>query len=214
MDRGVRVPDPSAVWIGPDVVLDAEVTLMPGVQIWGNSVVGAGSYIGPYCVLNNSRLGRRVELIASVIVENSELADDSRAGPFTCIRDHSRLEEHAFAGKFVELKKTIVGRRSKVPHLSYMGDASLGEDVNIGAGSVTCNYDGRDKFPTRIGDRVFVGSDTMMIAPVTLHDDSATGAGSTITEDVPEGALAVGRARQKTIEGWVSRKRQREKQGG
>jgi bifunctional UDP-N-acetylglucosamine pyrophosphorylase/glucosamine-1-phosphate N-acetyltransferase len=213
MDRGVRVVDPSAVWLGPDVTLDAEVTLMPGVQIWGNSVVGAGSVVGPCCILTDARLGRRVELVANVIVDNSELADDSKAGPFTYIRDRSELKEHAFAGKFVELKKTTVGRRSKVPHLSYMGDATLGEDVNVGAGSITCNYDGKNKFPTKIGDRVFVGSDTMLVAPVTLYDDSTTGAGSTITEDVPEGALAVGRARQKNIESWRSGKRQREKQG-
>ncbi|MDR3231044.1 MAG: bifunctional UDP-N-acetylglucosamine diphosphorylase/glucosamine-1-phosphate N-acetyltransferase GlmU [Synergistaceae bacterium] len=214
MSRGVRVMDPSAVWIGPGVVLEPEVTLMPGVQIWGNSLVGSGSVIGPYCILKNARLGRRVELVANVIVEDSELADDSKAGPFTCIRDHSELGEHAFAGKFVELKKSRVGRRSKVPHLSYMGDAMIGEDVNIGAGSVTCNYDGKDKYSTKIGNRVFVGSDTMMVAPVTLHDDSATGAGSTITVDVPEGALAVARARQKNLEGWASKKRQQEKQGG
>ncbi|MDR3264526.1 MAG: bifunctional UDP-N-acetylglucosamine diphosphorylase/glucosamine-1-phosphate N-acetyltransferase GlmU [Synergistaceae bacterium] len=214
MSRGVRVMDPSAVWIGPGVTLAPEVVLMPGVQIWGNSVVGEGSVIGPCCILKNARLGRRVELVANVIVEDSELRDDAKAGPFTCIRDHSELREHAFAGKFVELKKTRVGSRSKVPHLSYMGDATLGEDVNIGAGSVTCNYDGKEKFPTKIGNRVFVGSDTMMVAPVTLHDDSATGAGSTITADVPEGALAVGRARQKNIEGWSSGKKQQEKRGG
>jgi bifunctional UDP-N-acetylglucosamine pyrophosphorylase/glucosamine-1-phosphate N-acetyltransferase len=214
MTKGVRVVDPSAVWIGPDATLEAEVVLMPGVQIWGKSSVGAGSVIGPWCVLKNARLGRRVELVASVIVENSQLADDSKAGPFAYIREGSELREHAFAGKFVELKKTTLGRRSKVPHLSYMGDAELGEDVNIGAGSITCNYDGKNKFSTKIGNRVFVGSDTMMVAPVTLGDDSATGAGSTITEDVPEGALGMGRAPQKNIEGWTSRRMQRKKESG
>lgn len=214
MAKGVHVADPSAVWLGPDVVLAPEVILMPGVQIWGNSTVGEGCLVGPYCILQNARLGRRVQLIANVIIEDSELGDDAKAGPFAYIRDHSQLAEHAFAGKFVELKKTKVGRRSKVPHLSYMGDATLGEDVNIGAGCITCNYDGKNKFPTTIGDRVFVGSDTMMVAPVTLGDDSMTGAGSTITVDVPEGALGIGRARQKNIEGWTLRKKQQEKQGG
>jgi bifunctional UDP-N-acetylglucosamine pyrophosphorylase/glucosamine-1-phosphate N-acetyltransferase len=212
MDRGVRMVDPSAVWIGPDVELAADVCLMPGVQIWGNSVVGEGSILGPYCVLRDARLGRRVNLVAHVVVENSELRDDSKAGPFAYIREGSFLDEGAFAGKFVELKKTRVGKRSKVPHLSYLGDATLGENVNIGAGSITCNYDGRNKFPTRIGDRCFVGSDTMMVAPVTLGQDSMTAAGSTVTLDVPEGALAVGRARQKNIEGWVLKKRALEKQ--
>ncbi|MDR2137714.1 MAG: bifunctional UDP-N-acetylglucosamine diphosphorylase/glucosamine-1-phosphate N-acetyltransferase GlmU [Synergistaceae bacterium] len=212
MDRGVRVTDPSAVWIGPDVELAADVHLMPGVQIWGNSVVGEGSALGPYCVLRNARLGRRVNLIAYVMVENSELRDDSKAGPFAYIREGSFLDEGAFAGKFVELKKTRVGKNSKVPHLSYLGDAALGENVNIGAGSITCNYDGRNKFPTKIGDRCFVGSDTMMVAPVALGKDSMTAAGSTITADVPDGALAVGRARQKNIEGWALKKRELERE--
>jgi bifunctional UDP-N-acetylglucosamine pyrophosphorylase/glucosamine-1-phosphate N-acetyltransferase len=206
MDRGVRVTDPSAVWIGLDAEFGPDVTLMPGAQVWGNSVVGEGSVVGPYCVLRNARLGRRVRLVANVIVEDSELCDDARAGPFAYIREGSLLRERAFAGKFVELKKTAVGEGSKVPHLSYLGDAVLGEGVNIGAGSITCNYDGKNKFPTKIGDRCFVGSDTMMVAPVTLGDDSMTAAGSTITADVPEGALGVGRARQKNIENWTRRR--------
>ena len=214
MGKGVHVADPSAVWLGPDVVIEPETILMPGVQIWGDSVIGEGCLVGPYCILKNARLGRRVQLIANVIVEDSELCDDAKAGPFAYIREHSLLSERAFAGKFVELKKTTVGRRSKVPHLTYMGDATLGEDVNIGAGCVTCNYDGKNKFPTTIGDRVFVGSDTMMVAPVKLGNDSMTGAGSTITMDVPEGALGIGRARQKNIEGWTLRRKQQEKQGG
>jgi bifunctional UDP-N-acetylglucosamine pyrophosphorylase/glucosamine-1-phosphate N-acetyltransferase len=207
MAAGVRVMDPSAVWIGPDAELAPDVVLMPGVQIWGNSVVGEGSVVGPYCILRNARLGRRVNLTANVVVENSTLCDDAKAGPFAYIRENSLLDERAFAGKFVELKKTRVGKGSKIPHLSYMGDAVLGENVNIGAGSITCNYDGRNKFPTTIGDRCFVGSDTMMVAPVTLGDDSATAAGSTITEDVPSGALGVGRARQRNVEGWTSKKK-------
>jgi bifunctional UDP-N-acetylglucosamine pyrophosphorylase/glucosamine-1-phosphate N-acetyltransferase len=211
MAEGVRVMDPAAVWIGPDVELAPDVVLMPGVQIWGNSVVGEGSVVGPYCILRNARLGRRVHLTANVVVEDSALCDDAKAGPFAYIREHSFLDERAFAGKFVELKKTRVGKGSKIPHLSYMGDAVLGENVNIGAGSVTCNYDGRNKFPTTIGDRCFVGSDTMMVAPVTLGDDSATAAGSTITADVPAGALGLGRARQRNIEGWTSKKKQLEK---
>jgi bifunctional UDP-N-acetylglucosamine pyrophosphorylase/glucosamine-1-phosphate N-acetyltransferase len=207
MERGVRVTDPSAVWIGPDAEFGPDVSLMPGAQVWGNSSVGEGSVIGPYCVLQNARLGRRVRLAAHVIVEDSELCDDARAGPFAYIREGSLLREGAFAGKFVELKKTSVGKGSKVPHLSYLGDAALGEGVNIGAGSVTCNYDGRNKFPTKIGDRCFVGSDTMMVAPVTLGDDSMTAAGSTITADVPAGALGVGRTRQRNIENWALRKK-------
>jgi bifunctional UDP-N-acetylglucosamine pyrophosphorylase/glucosamine-1-phosphate N-acetyltransferase len=207
MERGVWVADPSAVWIGLDAELGPGVSLMPGAQIWGDSVVGEGSFVGPYCVLRNAKLGRRVRLVANVIVEDSELCDDAKAGPFAYIREGSLLKERAFAGKFVELKKTSVGEGSKVPHLSYLGDAVLGEDVNIGAGSVTCNYDGKDKCPTKIGNRCFVGSDTMMVAPVTLGDDSMTAAGSTITADVPEGALGIGRARQRNIENWALKKK-------
>lgn len=214
MEKGVRVMDPSSVWIGPDVLLDADVTLMPGVQIWGRSVVGSNSVIGSYCILRDVLLGKRVNLIANVVIENSELCDDAKAGPFAYIREHSLLKEKAFVGKFVEVKKTVVGCGSKIPHLSYVGDAVLGEKVNVGAGSITCNYDGKNKFPTQIGDRVFIGSDTMMVAPVVLGNDSTTAAGSVITSDVPEGALGVGRARQKNIEGWAKRKKEMEKQGG
>ena len=207
MAKGVRIMDPNAVWIGPDVELGRGVSLMPGVQIWGRSVVGEDSTLGAYCVLKDAVLGRRVRLNANVIVEDSELRDDSEAGPFAYIRAASVLDEGAYAGKFVEIKNTAVGKSSKVSHFSYMGDAVLGEDVNIGAGSVTCNFDGKDKFTTKIGDRCFVGSDTMMVAPVTLGNDSITGAGSTITMDVPEGALAIARAPQRNIEGWALRKK-------
>lgn len=214
MERGVRMMDPSAVWIGPDAELSSGVSLAPNVQIWGRTRVGEGCSIGPGCILTDAVLGRSVVLTANVIVEASELGDRSKAGPFAYIRDGSCLKEGAFAGKFVELKKTTVGPGSKVPHLSYLGDASLGRDVNIGAGTITCNYDGRDKHPTTIGDRCFVGSDTMFVAPAAMGDDASTAAGSVITEPVPEGALGVGRARQRNIEGWASRRKKLGRQGG
>ena len=215
MERGVRVMDPATAWVGPDVELAPDVVLMPNVQIWGRSRVGEGSVIGSGSILTNAVLGRSVTLVANAVIEDSELCDFAKAGPFVYIREGSRLEEHAFAGKFVELKKTVVGRGSKVPHLSYMGDATLGAGVNIGAGTITCNYDGRDKHPTKIGDGCFVGSDTMFVAPVVLADGAATAAGSVITESVPEGALGVGRARQRNIDGWARRKKQqRERESG
>lgn len=214
MERGVRIMDPSAVWVGPDVELSPGVRLMPNVQIWGRTRVGEDCFIGPGCILTDAVLGRGVVLIANVVLENSELCDSAKAGPFAYIREGSRLETRAFVGKFVELKKTTVGRNSKVPHLSYLGDARLGEDVNIGAGTITCNYDGKNKHPTTIGNRCFVGSDTMFVAPATMEDDASTAAGSVITEPVPEGALGVGRARQRNIEGWASRRKKLERQGG
>ena len=120
-------------------------------------------------------------------------------GPFSRLRPGCRLGPDSKAGSFVEMKKTIVGRGSKVPHLSYMGDTEIGEDANVGAGSITCNYDGENKYQTRIGDRAFIGSDTMMVAPVNIGDDAVTGAGSVISEDVPDGSLAIERTKQKII---------------
>ena len=207
MERGVRVMDPASAWVGPDVELSADVLLMPNVQIWGRSRVGEGSVIGSGSILTNAVLGRNVTLVANVLIEDSELGDCVKAGPFAYIREGCLLMERAFAGKFIELKKTVVGRGSKVPHLSYLGDARLGSGVNVGAGTITCNYDGRDKHPTEIGNGCFIGSDTMFVAPVTLGDNAATAAGSVITESVPEGALGVGRARQRNIEGWASRRK-------
>ena len=178
---------------------------MPNVQIWGTSIINEGSYIGSGSILNNAVLGRNVKLIAYVFIEDSELKDNSKAGPFCYIREHSCLENNAFAGKFVELKNSHIGENSKVPHLSYMGDADLGINVNIGAGSITCNYDGKNKNHTRVGDNCFIGSDTMLVAPVEVGDNSATAAGSVITQRVPDYALGVGRARQVNIEEWVLR---------
>lgn len=214
MERGVRILDPSAVWIGAEVELSTGVCIAPNVQIWGRTRVGKGCSIGPGCILTDAVLGQEVILVANVIVEASELGDHAKAGPFAYIREGSCLKEGAFAGKFVELKRTTVGLHSKVPHLSYLGDAHLGNDVNIGAGTITCNYDGRDKHPTTIGDRCFVGSDTMFVAPATMGNDASTAAGSVITDPVPEGALGIGRAKQRNIEGWAFRKKKTERRGG
>lgn len=214
MERGVMMLDPSSVWIGPDVELSPDVRIAPNVQMWGRTRVGRGSSIGPGCILTDALLGCDVVLTANVIVEASELCDGAKAGPFAYIREGSCLEECSFAGKFVELKRTTVGRNSKVPHLTYLGDARLGKHVNIGAGTITCNYDGRNKHPTTIGDRCFVGSDTMFVAPAEMGDDASTAAGSVITDPIPDGALGVGRARQRNIEGWALRRNQLGRRGG
>ncbi|MDR1741663.1 MAG: bifunctional UDP-N-acetylglucosamine diphosphorylase/glucosamine-1-phosphate N-acetyltransferase GlmU [Synergistaceae bacterium] len=210
MEMGVRFMDADSAWVGPDAEVEPDVEIMSGAVILGKSFVGRGSVVGVGCVLNNARLGAGVRLAPYVVVEDSELKDGASAGPFAYVRGGSVLSEEAFAGKFVELKNTAVGRGSKVAHLSYMGDAVIGELANVGAGTITCNYDGVSKLPTKIGDRCFVGSDTMLVAPVSLGADSTTAAGSAITADVPDGALAVGRARQRNIEGWASRKTARE----
>ncbi len=212
MSSGVKCLDPSTTWIGPDVVFRGEALIYPNVQIWGRSEIGSGVTVGSFSMLRNVFMEDYSVVHGYGYIEDSSIKRGAKAGPFCYIRQNSVIEEDGFVGKFVEIKKSRIGKKSKVPHLSYMGDASLGEDVNIGAGTITCNYDGSCKHPTVIGDGVFVGSDTMLVAPVTLGDGSMTGAGSVITKDVPEGALAIGRAKQKNIDSW--RERTKKKEGG
>lgn len=207
MRKGVRMTDPSSVVIGPNVTISEDVEIAPSVHILGSSSVGAGSRIGPWCCITNSNIGKNVRFVSNIIVENSNFKDGALAGPFTYVREGSEVCEAAFAGKFVEIKNSVVGKWSKVPHLSYIGDSVIGEKTNIGAGTITCNYDGKKKWRTEIGDRVFIGSDTMLVAPVKVGSDATTGAGSTITKDVPDGALGVSRAKQINIDGWSYKKR-------
>ncbi len=203
---GVKAMDPETTWIGPSVTLGADVRIEPDVQIWGKSLVENGASIGSHSILRNVSIGEGAQVLPFCCLTDSEVGSKARVGPFACMRDNTKLGREALVGKFVEVKNSSIGEKSKVPHLSYMGDATVGRQTNIGAGTITCNYDGKRKNPTRIGDNCFVGSDTMLIAPVTLHDGCFTAAGSAITEDVPQGALAVGRARQKNIEDWARRK--------
>ncbi|MBC7323026.1 MAG: bifunctional UDP-N-acetylglucosamine diphosphorylase/glucosamine-1-phosphate N-acetyltransferase GlmU [Acetomicrobium sp.] len=206
MERGVKCVDPSTVWIGPNVLFEGEAFISPNVQIYGRTVVGDRCNIGSFSIIRDCRLESQVHINSHVIIENSSIGHEAVVGPFAYLRDGAELMAQAFAGKFVEIKKSKIGARSKVPHLSYIGDAIIGEDTNIGAGTITCNYDGIRKHPTKIGDRCFVGSDTMLVAPVELDDDVTTGAGSVITDNVPKGALALARARQRNILGWKRKK--------
>ena len=206
LNEGVRMPDTSSVYIGSDVKLSSDSVIMPNVQIYGESVIGRNAYIGSGSILTNAIIGENVHITAYAVIENSELKENSKVGSFVYIRDGSCLERNSYAGKFVELKNSSIGEGSKVPHLSYMGDARLGHDVNIGAGSITCNYDGEHKNKTVIGNNCFIGSNTMFVAPVEVEDGAATAAGSVITQIVPENALGVGRARQKNIADWSLRK--------
>ena len=206
MSEGVRILDPESVYIGSDVELAPDVVIMPGVQLWGRTRIAEGSVIGTGSVLTNAVLGKDVRITAYAVIENSELKDGAKVGAFVYIRDGSVLESNAYAGKFVELKNSHIGEGSKVPHLSYMGDAELGHHVNIGAGSITCYYDGEHKNRTRIGNNCFVGSNTMFVAPVEIEDGAATAAGSVITKAVPENSLGVGRARQTNIADWSLRR--------
>ncbi len=205
MDNGVTIMDPETTWIGPDVTIDSDVEILPMSFLFGNTTVGCGSVIGPQSRLVDTCVGTDCVVEETIALE-SRIDNEVQTGPRAYLRPGAHLCEGAKAGTHVEIKKSTVGPRSKVPHLSYVGDATIGEDVNIGAGTITCNYDGEKKWPTVIDDRCFVGSDTMLVAPVHLGADSLIGAGSVITADVSAGALGLGRARQTEIEHWNEKK--------
>ena len=202
MAAGVTMIDPDLVWIGPDVAIEQDVELLPNVMLMGATSIGEDSVVGPNTRLTDTRVGCGCVIDETVAVE-AVIEDGATCGPRAYLRPGAHLCERAKAGTHVEIKKSVVGKGSKVPHLSYIGDTTIGEGVNIGAGSITCNYDGKNKHKTVIGDGAFVGSDTMMVAPVTIGARSVIGAGSVITRDVSEGALGLGRARQTEIEGWA-----------
>ena len=207
MEQGVKFQDPSSVWIGPYVTFAGEGWIHQGVTLWGHVSFGKGCTVGAGCQIRDCTFGDHVTLQPYVVAEDTTVDADVVLGPFCFLRGGTHLHQGSRVGKFVELKATTVGQGSKVPHLSYLGDATLGAGVNIGAATVTCNYDGAKKWPTHIGDRCFVGSDTMFVAPVTLENDSATAAGSVVTEDVPTGMMAIGRARQ-VNKPWKGKKRE------
>ncbi|MEF9875718.1 MAG: bifunctional UDP-N-acetylglucosamine diphosphorylase/glucosamine-1-phosphate N-acetyltransferase GlmU, partial [Gordonibacter sp.] len=203
---GVTMTDPDQVWIGPEVVLEQDVELLPQTFLMGTTRVGEDSLIGPNSRLTDTVVGQGCTVDETVAVE-AVLDDGATCGPRAYLRPGAHLCEGAKAGTHVEIKKSTVGKGSKVPHLSYIGDTTIGEDVNIGAGSITCNYDGKHKFATVIGDGAFIGSDTMMVAPVSIGAGSIVGAGSTITKDVAPDALALTRSEQREIAGWAAAKR-------
>lgn len=201
MANGVTIMDPRTTWIGPDVVIENDVELLPMTFLYGSTSVATGSVIGPHSRLVDTTVGQNCTIEETIALE-AIIEDEVSAGPRAYLRPGAHLCVGSKAGTHVEIKKSVIGPRSKVPHLSYIGDATLGEDINIGAGTITCNYDGVNKWPTTIGDRCFVGSDVMLVAPVTLGEDSLIGAGSVITNDVSAGALGLGRARQTEIPDW------------
>lgn len=213
MRRGVKCMDPQTTWIGPKTTVGDDVTIEPNVQIWGGSVIGAHSRIGSFSVLRNVKLAENVTIVGSARINDCAIGEGASVGPFVFMRDGAVLESGAHVGRFVEIKKSRIGAGSKVPHLSYIGDTEIGEKTNIGAGTITCNYDGEKKHNTVIGNNCFIGSDTILVAPVKVDDNATTGAGSVITSDVPEGALGIGRSKQRNIEGWKARRRG-EKKGG
>jgi bifunctional UDP-N-acetylglucosamine pyrophosphorylase/glucosamine-1-phosphate N-acetyltransferase len=191
-DYGVSFIDPTNAYISESASIGRDTVIYPNVSIEGASVIGDGCTIRSGTRIKNSRVGRNVEILDHSVITDSEISDNCTVGPFAHLRGHAKMEESAKVGNFVELKKTILGRGSKANHLTYLGDATIGEKTNIGAGTITCNYDGKNKHATIIEDNVKIGSDTMLVAPVRVGSGSVTGAGSVVTKDVPPDSLVAG----------------------
>ncbi|WP_236883450.1 bifunctional UDP-N-acetylglucosamine diphosphorylase/glucosamine-1-phosphate N-acetyltransferase GlmU [Corynebacterium lehmanniae] len=206
MRNGATVIDPDTTWIGVEVEIGRDVVIHPNTQLWGSTVIGDGAEVGPDTTLTDMEVGAR----ATVVRTQGELGvigEEATVGPFTYIRPGTELGARGKLGGFVESKNAKIGEGSKVPHLTYIGDATVGKHSNIGASSVFANYDGVNKHHTTIGDYCRTGSDTMFVAPVNIGDGAYTGAGTVVTEDVPAGALAIKEGRQRNIEGWVEDRR-------
>ncbi|MBI4745566.1 MAG: bifunctional UDP-N-acetylglucosamine diphosphorylase/glucosamine-1-phosphate N-acetyltransferase GlmU [Deltaproteobacteria bacterium] len=205
MKNGVTIIDPACTYIAQSVKISADTIVFPGSMISGETVIGKGTVIGPGCIISDAKIGDGVNIKAYSVIDKSEIEDGAFIGPMAHVRPESVIKKGAHIGNFVEVKKSKIGEGSKANHLSYIGDATIGKGVNIGAGTITCNYDGVKKHRTVIEDNVFVGSDTQLVAPVRIGEGSLIGAGTTVTEDVPEGSLVLSRVRQLTKEGLAKK---------
>jgi bifunctional UDP-N-acetylglucosamine pyrophosphorylase/glucosamine-1-phosphate N-acetyltransferase len=214
MADGVTVLDPASAYVDDTVEIGADTVLYPGVIVEGRTIIGAECIVGAGSHVSASRLGDRVTLRPYCVLNEATVESGASLGPFCHLRPLSQVGPDARIGNFVELKKSRIGRGAKVPHLSYVGDATLGADVNWGAGAITCNYDGSAKHETVVGAGAFIGTNSSLVAPVTVGDGAYVGAGSVITRDVPSEALAVTRAPQTVREGWAARRRKGKKTHG
>jgi bifunctional UDP-N-acetylglucosamine pyrophosphorylase/glucosamine-1-phosphate N-acetyltransferase len=205
MASGVTILDPERTYIDPEVRIAPDTEILPGTHLRGRTVIGAGCVIGPDCFIEDSTV-EDGSLIRYSVVESSRVRSGSRVGPYAHLRPGADVGPNVRIGNFVEVKASRMKRGAKAGHLTYIGDSEVGENVNIGAGTITCNYDGKEKHRTTIEDRAFIGSNTSLVAPVTIGEGAVIGAGSTVTQDVPPGALALGRARQ------VNKERKEEKE--
>jgi len=210
MASGVTIFRPETCVIDAQVTVEPDTVIEPYVQLLGATRIGSDCRIRSYSVLQNTTLGDNVTIRNGCIIDSATVANGALIGPYSHLRPESHIGESAHIGNFVETKKVTLGKGSKANHLSYLGDAIIGAGTNIGAGAITCNYDGVNKHLTTIGDSVFIGSDSTLVAPITIESGSYVAAGSCITEDVPTGALALGRARQTTKPGWVTAKKARD----
>ncbi len=206
LDAGVRMIDPASTWIDAEVTIGRDTVLYPNVILEGVTAIGEDCIVRSGTRISDCVLGNGVEILDHCILRESHIEDEATLGPFTHLRPHVLVRKKAKVGNFVEMKKAELGEGSKANHLSYLGDAKVGKGVNIGAGTITCNYDGIRKAETIIGDRVFIGSDTQLIAPVTVGSGSLIAAGTTVTENVPEDSLVIARVQQVTRPGWAARR--------
>lgn len=210
MRLGVTLMDPARFDLRGDLETGKDVVIDVNVVIEGSVSIGVGVNIGPNCYINNSDIGDGVTILPNCVIDNAVIGNNCRIGPFSRIRPQTRLAEDVHIGNFVELKNAEIDRHTKINHLSYIGDSEIGKDVNIGAGTITCNYDGADKHKTIIEDNVFVGSDTQLVAPVKIGEGVTIGAGTTVTKDVPSGALTHNEVKHKVIENWKRPTKKRE----
>jgi bifunctional UDP-N-acetylglucosamine pyrophosphorylase/glucosamine-1-phosphate N-acetyltransferase len=206
MAAGVTLIDPATTYIDADVEVGHDTVLHPFVILEGTTKIGSACEVHAGTRIVNSSIGDRVTVRNHTIISDSTVESGAILGPFAHVRPGTRIGEQAHVGNFVELKNTSLGSGAKANHLTYLGDAEIGPRTNIGAGTITCNYDGHQKHQTRIGAGAFVGSDSTLVAPITIGDGSYIAAGSTITEDVPAGALAIARGRQENKDGWVEKR--------
>ena len=208
-EAGVTVEAYNQFYIEGAIEIGEGCRIAPGVVIKGSSEIGKGVHLYPNCYIENSRIGDQCHILPGSVIRDSIVNGNNSVGPYAHLRNGVVIEMDAKIGNFVEMKKTRFGKGSKAMHLSYVGDADVGEKVNIGAGTITCNYDGVNKNKTTIADNVFIGSGTELIAPVTIGKNAYVAAGSTITNEVPEDSLGVARGRQRNVEGWVKRKKRK-----
>jgi bifunctional UDP-N-acetylglucosamine pyrophosphorylase/glucosamine-1-phosphate N-acetyltransferase len=206
MFNGVSIIDPTTTWIDKSVTIAKDVTILPGSALHGDTKIESGCTIGPRTTLTDCEVKSGAQVIESFAI-SAVIGESANVGPFSYLRADTVLAANTRVGAYVEVKNSKIGQDSKVPHLSYIGDATIGSGTNIGAATVVVNFDGENKHETKIGNDVRIGSDSMLVAPVTIGDGAYTAAGSVVTEDVPAGALAFARGKQSNILGWVLRKR-------
>jgi bifunctional UDP-N-acetylglucosamine pyrophosphorylase/glucosamine-1-phosphate N-acetyltransferase len=202
MRAGVTLIDPARLDVRGEVTVGRDVVIDINVVLHGRVHLADRVQVGPNCVLTNATVGADTVIFPNCVIRDSQIGARCQIGPFARLRPQARLENEVHIGNFVEVKNSVVGERSKANHLTYIGDSDVGHDVNVGAGTITCNYDGANKWRTEIGNGAFIGSGSMLVAPVRIGEDATIGAGTTVTSEAPAGKLTLARARQLTIENW------------